>query len=191
MKNILLGFDFSITGPSLCIHESNDDSFSFNNCRFIYITKTKKYADIFLNGQLTGVHYDGTGKHWTSRFDYLSDVFMKEISKYNVKIAAIEGYSMGSKNGRITDIAECTGILKYKMYKAGIQMIVPAPTEIKKFFTGKGSADKTAMYNQWLAETNVNLVELMAYDKKKIESPVSDIVDSYAVCKFLHKNKIN
>jgi Holliday junction resolvasome RuvABC endonuclease subunit len=97
---------------------------------------------------------------------------------------AIEGYAYGAK-GRVFHIAENTGVLKYKLFQANIPVEVISPSEVKKKATGKGNADKKHMHIAFMQETGYNLATLMTPDKKEVTNPVSDIVDSYYVCKAL------
>ena len=57
------------------------------------------------------------------------------------------------------------------------------PTVIKKDTTGKGNANKELMYETFLTETNVDLQSKLSSKSTKIVNPVSDIVDSYYICK--------
>jgi len=80
--------------------------------------------------------------------------------------------------------------LKYKIYQQSIPLTIFTPSEIKKFATGKGNADKEKMYDSFISETNILLKSIITPDKKGISSPVSDIVDSYYICKYL-RSKLN
>ena len=64
---------------------------------------------------------------------------------------------------------------------------VVSPTHVKKLATGKGNANKQAKLDAFFAETGMNLKGLMTPDKKEISSPVTDIVDSYYICKYLYQ----
>ena len=79
-----------------------------------------------------------------------------------------------------------TGVLKYKIYQRGIPLTIIPPTEVKKYATGKGNADKEKMYDAFVEENNMLLKSIITPDKKDITSPVSDIVDSYYICKYLY-----
>jgi hypothetical protein len=46
------------------------------------------------------------------------------------------------------------------------------------------------MYDSFISETNILLKSIITPDKKGISSPVSDIVDSYFICKYL-SSKLN
>jgi len=99
---------------------------------------------------------------------------------------ALEGYAF-SASGRVFNIAENTGILKYKLYRLGIPVTVVPPTEVKKFATGKGNADKNQMYEAFVAETGCHLKMLLTPKRADSVSPVSDIVDSYYICKHMYE----
>jgi Holliday junction resolvasome RuvABC endonuclease subunit len=95
---------------------------------------------------------------------------------------AVEGYSFGSK-GRVFNLAENMGILKHKLYKAAIPVTVIEPSRAKKIATGKGNADKEAMFNAFTAETGINLMH--KFGQEKLNNPVTDIIDSYFILKSL------
>ena len=103
---------------------------------------------------------------------------------------AIEGYAY-SASGRIFHIAENTGLLKYKLYRMSIPVTIIPPTEVKKYATGKGNADKNQMYDAFFEETLMPLKTELAPNRKEVASPVSDIVDSYYICKKLFDNLRN
>jgi Holliday junction resolvasome RuvABC endonuclease subunit len=78
------------------------------------------------------------------------------------------------------------GIFKHKLYKAGVPLTVVEPSKSKKLATGKGNADKQAMYDAFSEETNTNL--LITFEQKTLSNPVTDIVDSYFILKSLLSN---
>ena len=86
---------------------------------------------------------------------------------------------MGSR-GRVFHIAENTGVLKQKIYKAGITFEVVPPSTWKKEVVGKGNADKQYVYESM----NVDLKNI--FKSKSITSPINDIADSYFICKYGH-----
>ena len=172
-----------MTTPALCMFAG--DSFSYENCQILFLTDTKKYIGKF-GKNLTGVEFP---KYETDeeRFDIISDIFVKEIKKFNCVDVAIEGYAMGAK-GRVFHIGENTGLLKHKLWKENINFEVYAPTAIKKSASGKGNAKKEVMYESFFEQTSIDLKSLLQYNKEKISSPVGDIVDSFFVCKHLFEN---
>ena len=183
---IIAGIDYSLRGPSICVYHGKEleDKFSFDNCSFHYLTDIKKYAKTFLNN-IHGESFSEVEGD-LSRYDSISGWACDTILKYGCKQVALEGYSYGSK-GKVFHIAENTGVLKYKFFQYSIPIDIIAPTTIKKFATGKGNADKEKMHTSFLNETGKNLKKIITPLKKKVSNPVSDIVDSYYVCKSFYK----
>ena len=178
---MLIGVDYSITCPCLCLYDERKP-FAFENCFFYYLTNTKKFADKIMPN-VTGESFQ----------DYVADVDrFDSISDWAINLClgasdvAIEGYSYGSK-GRVFNLAENMGIFKHKLYKAGVPLTVIEPSKAKKLATGKGNADKQAMYDAFTKETGVNL--LLKFEQKSLTNPVTDIVDSYFILKSLLATK--
>src|ERR1039458_47355 len=94
----------------------------------------------------------------------------------------IEDYSFGSK-GRVFNLAENMGLLKYKFWKYDMKFDLVPPTVLKKFATGKGNAKKEDMYENFVKETGVDLQEKL-FPGRKLGNPVTDIVDSYYLMKW-------
>jgi len=179
---IIAGIDYSMRSPSICVFVgTEDESFIFERCKFYFLTDTKIYANFFLNN----IHGESFSK-WdgdSERYKSISDWAIEKL--IGCEQIAIEGYSFNS-SGKLFHIAEKTGILKYKIYNIGIPLEVVPPANIKKFATGKGNADKDMMHNSFISETGLNLQHEITPKKKKINNPVSDIVDSYYICKYLY-----
>jgi hypothetical protein len=179
---IISGIDYSMRSPSICIFVGiNNETFSFERCKFYFLTDVKKYANLFLNN-IFGESFS-TWDEDSERYKSISDWAMEKIIGSDQ--IAIEGYSYNS-TGRVFHIAENTGILKYKIFEIGIPLEVIPPANIKKLATGKGNADKDMMHKSFMAETNYNLKEIITPKKNKIGNPVSDIIDSYYICKHLY-----
>ena len=81
------------------------------------------------------------------------------------------------------NIAENTGILKHYLKKNKFNFETIPPTVIKKHATGKGNANKELMYETFLSESHVDLQSQLSPKSTKISNPVSDIVDSFYICK--------
>ena len=181
MFYMLVGVDYSITCPCLCLFDERKE-FKFNNCFFYYLTNTKKFADKILPN-ITGESFQ----------EYLMDVDrFDSISDWAVNLCigasdvAIEGYSYGSK-GKVFNLAENMGIFKHKLYKAAVPVTIIEPSKAKKLATGKGNADKGAMYKAFCEETKTDLI--FTFNQKTLTNPVTDIVDSYFILKSLINNK--
>lgn len=181
---ICVGIDFSLTCPCLTIFEDNQDFF-FKNCQIHFLTSKKKHIGAF-NNILGEEHLDFISPD--QRHDNLCNWLLSKLENYNIKELkiALEGYSYNS-SGRVNDISEATGLIKNQFYKRGIKYDLIPPTRVKKFAYGKGNATKLQMLEVFKRETNLDL----CFELNCIEgnSPVSDIIDSYYLCKYLLEDK--
>ena len=173
-KKKIIGIDYSLSSPAICVCRGD---FKFDNCKIYYLTNVKKYEGDFgnINGRL---HLPYTSEQ--QRHDQISNWALSFIDTAIGNIF-IEGYSYGSK-GLVFNLAENMGTLKHKLYKLNKRFQVIVPGQIKKNATGKGNADKQKMYDQFIADTGINLVNKL--DLSKLNNPVTDIVDSYYIAKY-------
>ena len=181
MYHMLIGIDYSITCPCLCLFDERK-TFKFDNCFFYYLTNTKKYADKIASN-ITGESFQEYVQD-VDRFDTISEWAT------NLCIGAadvgMEGYAYGAK-GRVFNLAENMGLLKYKLYKHAIPVTIVEPSKVKKCATGKGNADKQVMYDTFSKETNTDLKSM--FNQKTLSNPVTDVIDSYYVLKALIESK--
>ena len=173
---MIAGLDYSMTSPAICL--SSPTNFDFKNCTFSFLTTLKKYDVSFEN--ISGRYFEYENE--MKRYDTISSHFLDVMLDYNVSTCYIEGYSMGSK-GRVFNIAENTGIFKYRAWSFGIDVITVAPTVIKKFATGKGNANKEKMQISFIEETNYDLKSHLNMAENQW-NPSSDIIDAYYICKY-------
>lgn len=175
------GIDYSMNSPAITVGLMNS---KFSECKSFYYTKSKR-----LTGQLSDMTFGILHLPYESqmeRFDNISNWAMTILNKFDIKSIVLEGYSMGSHNGILFDIAENTAFLKYKMFMKKIEVFTPAPTQVKKFFSGKGNAKKEDMYAAFRKENDVDLEK--TFNMACGKNPVSDIVDSYAMLKYGFQN---
>jgi Holliday junction resolvasome RuvABC endonuclease subunit len=181
--SIIAGIDYSMTSPSICIHDGNE--WSIKNCTFYYIVHKDKFLKI--TDQLKGFLYEEYNTQ-QERFDNLSNWALTQLNARRVAKVGLEGYSYGSTSSRLFEIGENAGLLKYKMWNANIDFEVYAPTAIKKFACGKGNANKEKLWESFIAETELNLFHEIGQEVGKNWNPVSDMVDAYYMCKYRHEN---
>jgi Holliday junction resolvasome RuvABC endonuclease subunit len=179
---VIAGIDYSLCGPAVCLFKSNaTGKFSYSGCSFYFLTDNKRQSEIrcmnVVGERLTD--WDSDEHRYETIADWAVDIVM------GCSHVALEGYAY-SASGKVFQIAENTGILKYKLYELSIPVTIIPPTEVKKYATGKGNADKNAMYAAWSHETGVDLKTLLTPKRQECVSPVSDIVDSYYICKRLY-----
>ena len=178
---IIAGIDYSMTSPAVCIHKGAD--WSIDNCTFFYFTSKAKF--ILESKQIHGTIYpDYTSQQ--ERFNNLSNWTIEKLKEHSVEYVGIEGYSYGSSSSRLFEIGENTGLLKHKMWFNSIPFEVFAPSAIKKFGCRKGNANKELMWDAFIAETELNIFNLLGQEVGKYWNPVSDMVDAYYICKLRH-----
>jgi hypothetical protein len=194
-----IGIDYSLSSPGVCVNTSEEE-FRYEDCKFYYLTNTKKYEGTFKEKMAFGtsaVEYIGTPhRPYNSepeRYNNIANWAIDIIKLYGdaktginrIKpTIQIEDYSFGS-TGRVFHIAENLGLLKYKLkIECGWDYTLLAPSVIKKFATDKGNANKEIMLSAFQGDTGVNLGELFESSAK---SPISDVVDAYFICKYQEK----
>ncbi len=186
MKNTIIGIDYSMNSPGVCIfakgsvilHGFHNDWKGKREYQF-----DGNDIDFFVSIDTNIYEY----KTETERFDLLATKVVSKILKFEYPLVYLEDYSMGSK-GMIFNMAENTAALKIKLYNKGIQVVTVAPTTIKKFATGKGTAKKEQMHEAFVTKTGVNLHEVLSGPrKKKLGNPVTDLIDAYWIAEYARK----
>lgn len=173
---IVCGIDYSLTSPAITIHKGNE--WSVENCRFYYMSQKPK--NIVDTHRFHGTLYPKFDSD-THRYHNLSSWSIDIVSSADTVF--VEGYAFGAV-GRVFQIAENAGLLKYFMWQRGVPFHVFAPTEIKKHATGKGNSPKDKLYDAFLAETGVDIRQELGIMNVNDWNPVSDIVDSYYIAKL-------
>jgi len=178
----IAGIDYSMTSPAICTHFG--EIWDYHNCQFYFLTKTKKLACKHLDGRIKGTLIKDY-KCSEERYKNISQWAASKILLFDGVM--LEGYAYGA-TGRVFDVAENTGILKYKLWGSGTEYEVVSPSQVKKFATGSGAATKDKMHEAWMDETGINLHEELTPKRERVGNPVSDVVDAYFICKFLFYN---
>ena len=195
-----IGIDYSLSSPGVCVNTSEEE-FRYEDCKFYYLTNTKKYVGTFKEKMAFGtsaVEYIGWAhKPYSSEPERYNNIanWTIDIIKFQCQlmigtiwekhpIIQIEDYSFGS-TGRVFHIAENLGLLKYKLkIECGWDYTLLAPSVIKKFATDKGNANKELMLGAFQEDTGVNLEVLL---DSSVKSPITDIADAYFICKYEEK----
>jgi hypothetical protein len=102
----------------------------------------------------------------------------------------IEDYAFAAK-GRVFNLAENCGLLKYLLYKNGYNFSTVAPSVIKKYATGKGNANKEAMWLAFFELTGIDLIDIYGPVSRRLLSPVTDIIDAYYLTRWMHDSLTN
>lgn len=180
MSNIA-GIDWSMTCPCLCIYDTKK-KLEFKNCDFFFYHDHKKFDKSF--GNIHGFK-QLPFESQEERFDNLSNWAMQILNKFDVKYVTMEGYALGASKGLVFNIAENGGLLKHKMWKQNIETQFPAPSSVKKHFTGKGNANKELMYESLELNEQTSVIDIFQLELKPKDSPISDVVDAYAMVKYM------
>ena len=116
----------------------------------------------------------------------------------NRDIVGMEGMSYGSSGSSIIDIGMFTGLLRGKILEVieDDKFSVYAPSEIKKFATSSGAANKMTMLQSFMKEEDNQLsilvkdnYDLFVNHKGEILKPLDDLIDSFYIAKFLKHKK--
>jgi Holliday junction resolvasome RuvABC endonuclease subunit len=169
--------DYSMTSPCVCIN--NDNIFSFH-----YLTDKKKYTGIIQTNDPKFIIQGHAHKPYVNNIERFNNIasWVLSLLKTDDEIK-LEGYAMGITKGLVFNIGELTGILKLRLWENNYTIESIAPTANKKAATGKGNANKDAMFNAFLLETKLDLLSL--FNCNKVGNPISDIVDAYYLCNYI------
>ena len=182
LSNKIFGIDFSLTSPAVCVIHPYDVDIPFvplSQCEFNYFARTTRQATVThpsFHPHTYPPYQDDLG-----RFQSLAEWVVECVG--DCKSGAIEGYAFAA-NGQITRIAESTGILKFLLHQKDIALDAYAPSQIKKFATGKGRADKDQMGFSFATihgNGDVPLAIEQLLHCRLDASPCSDIVDAYFI----------
>lgn len=174
---ICAGIDYSTTSPCICIFKK-DGTINPIDCNFSFFA-LDKWRPRWSALQNVNCYKLPKDLKLIDKYIFLADWTIEALRWHNGRVekVIIEDYSYSS-TGRVFNIAENVGILKFKLKQNGFRYETVPPTVIKKFATGKGNSNKEAMLEAWKAEPdNFELVQ-------ENGNPATDIVDSYYLCKY-------
>lgn len=167
----IAGVDYSMTSPAITTYDTKTNEHNF----YFYTGNKKLHWKPPFHGTL---HLDWTTQE--QRFDHIGDWALSVV--LDCDHIFLEGYAFGAK-GQVFSIGENTGVMKNKLYKAGLAYRTIGPTELKKWAAGKGNALKQHMETAFVIETGIQVREEIG-QKETDENPSSDIIDSYFLAKM-------
>jgi len=177
---IFAGIDYSYTSPGICIYDDVLDP-TFDNLLFFNLMEDANRNSIKKAGVYGNIRID-LRKKWTcaeERYFYNAEWTCKILADHKVEQVAIEGYAMGARAGLVFNIAENTSLVKQYMFHNGIAFETPAPTSVKKSFTGKGNAKKEQMVDRFHEIfPHIQLDKVLG--TKEYAKPIDDLVDGFA-----------
>jgi len=193
--NIFIGIDPSINNTGMCVYYEHGD-FILNPEFYIItpkITKKQKELECKIPEFMYMVYDKNECNHEDNHINELNKTynFMNIISKIDEVISGIgymhklyicmEGVSYGSsiRTKSVFDLAGLNYMIRQyllKKYSNNAEIIIVTPSEIKKFSTGKGNADKD-MIKSSFAALFPQLTVLPKYD---------DIADAYFMSQYVY-----
>lgn len=205
-KLIYVGVDFSLNSTAICINDGELKFINFINTDTLLTKKGDRPLAAFEH------HYaikDFIDLNYCPRaelpkdyaeeqirklkdYDYLTDLITSYLPKGS--IIGLEGFSYASNGQGYIDLVMAQSILRYKISRVkDLELVIIPPSKIKKFFTGKGNANKVLMAEAF-QELKIDH-PLFKYTKKntivkgkEIVKPIDDLIDAYAIQKFLEGN---
>lgn len=178
----IAAIDYSVNGPSICIFNTDND-FRFDNCIFHFMTQKKKHEICHKN--IYGEHVnrkDYQDKNPVVWYDRVSNWALKVLSMEGVEYVFLEDYAFSKSSRSTTVLAENGGILKIKLHNFGIGFEQVPSTKWKKHSIDMGNAGKDFIFGCLDKDVQKSLIE--KFDVKPGNSPISDIADSYFLCKY-------
>jgi len=110
------------------------------------------------------------------RLFHLDNLFSLFLDKFpEIQFTCLEGPSFQSKEGNIFQLGEWTGLVKLNLFRKNINFIIAAPSQLKKFISGK-----------FEKEAKKELIILDIYKKYNIELRDNDIADAYVLARIAH-----
>lgn len=154
---------------------------SLNGSGFM-IMRNEKVVDYFFFSQVIKIVDSSEGHGMLNRNDgpkrleVIYNFFIELMAKYNFDYAAIEDYAFGAKSNSTFQIGGIGEMFRLQLYIAGIPFREYEPTKVKKYATGNGTAEKSAM----VVEAYKNGFDVSAYGKSG-----EDLADSYWIGRML------
>jgi len=193
MIHFTVGIDPSINSTGICIHQVGTD----HNIYYIVSSKvTKKTIEYCntskdINLRLYEKHdTKGVDKYYLKERiksknirnivstieDILYNFFMREF--YTCDYVVMEGVSYGSVTGAaLIDLAFLNSAIREMLNKMKYPFYIVAPTEVKKYAVGNGSAEKSIMMFSW-KKLDKNISQLPDWFK------ADDIADAFFMAHY-------
>lgn len=111
------------------------------------------------------------------RYTYIGDRILTYLAGTGCKLVVVEGYAMMSQ--KVVPLAELGCHVRMRLLDHGFRLCIVPPAALKKWVTGAGNADKTAM-------------AIEALKRWGFQHKSHDVVDAYCLAKageHLEKHK--
>ncbi len=182
----LVSLDQSINGTGLTICEADENyNIIHKSIKSFYMTETKKKVEFNYNNTINGILNIKTNK-FENRYlknEFVINKIMELLPNPNECFIIMEANALQGK-GKILDIAEFTGALKYELVKSGYKFEQFEPTAMKsalgKFKKGDNKLTVDIKMRDQHEELYNYVFRDITDDKifKDGDSPKADVVDT-------------
>lgn len=105
------------------------------------------------------------------QFSRLLDQLISPAPACASALVALEGYGYSANSQRLAELGEWVGLVKWELWRRRVGMFIVAPARLKKWVTGKGTAQKDEM-------------RLAVFKRWRFEHPSNDVVDAYGLARL-------
>jgi len=147
----------------------------YERCGFAVLQKDNNQLKLLNYGIIKTSSKDD----FIARQSEIANDFKALLERYQPDLLAIEDLFFVQNVTTGLKVAQVRGVLIYLAEQAGLKVLEPKPTEVKKFFCGDGKADKKAM--QQMAQLTFKLEQ----------SPkIDDAADAIAMAHWGAHNRV-
>lgn len=136
----VMGLDLSVRGCGVSVVKGNK-VLHLDSIRTGPVASTEGLK-IAPRGRLASGAFLGSDEE---RIAWIIKKIRKIRKKYGVCFVVIEGHAFGAKGRALTILHELHGVVKHHLNADELAFVTISPTEVKKFATGDGRADKQTM----------------------------------------------
>jgi Holliday junction resolvasome RuvABC endonuclease subunit len=180
---ITVGIDPSINCTGVCVYDDVNDTHKY----YMIVGKTTKKMETFQHDHIDILNYH---KLETNKGEYQDKEFNKSTNIYRIcsliehilnvfdpDLVQMEGVSYGSLgSAALVDLAGLNFAIRMVLMEKNLEFNILAPTSVKKFAVGNGSAEKDVMIASWkkLDRNITNITDIK----------VDDLADSYFISHY-------
>ena len=162
-EHVTVGIDPSINSTGVCV-SGVDNKFNIYYILPSHMTKKAKSwthdVDWLNVEEYEKLPVNNIDKYHEKEFIKFSNLYVLVTTlsivldiiqyKYDIDYVVMEGVSYGSvKGAALVDLAFLNAMIRMTLIDKKIKFFIVAPTEVKKFAVGNGSAEKSVIINSW------------------------------------------
>jgi Holliday junction resolvasome RuvABC endonuclease subunit len=180
---IIMGIDPSINCTGVCVY----NTLTGNSMYYMIVGKITKKMSIFKNDFIQIRGYDkqlSTNDEYsikeakkTTNINSICDIIKDIIHWHEPEYVYMEGISYGSVSGSsLADLAGLNHCIRMTLIDCNVDYTILAPTAVKKFAVGNGSAEKDVIIASWKKlDKNISNIS---------EIKLDDLADSFFIAHY-------